>query len=224
MMEDKIKNDDLRARLDEVRLLIAEDLDSEAILRLKSILKTSPENLEALLLYAQASPSSDKAKQTINKILDIDPDNAEARMLMRRIDKEAELTATASQPSAIPTINIVNNNDNTSSANASAAVMSGIGGMVDGGTNKTAFWIGFIATFFGLFGLAHMFNDRILKGLLYLFVLGPLFIFVLSFITALTAGVGIIVTVPLYFVGAWRHAKKGAKKDPQMMMMTAMSN
>lgn len=217
-MEEKRKNDDISGQLKEVRVLIAEDMDAEAVLRLRNILRANPENIEALLLYAQVSPSKGKAKDAIKRIFALDPDNAEARLLQKRIEREEEMAKSVGQGggAAAPTINIVNTNENTNTASAQATAVAGSTMVAEGGSNRLAFWVGFIAALFGLYGIGYMINGKVLMGLLYLFILGPIFLaIIIAFLaTPITA---LLCTIPLYFVGAWQHAKAGAKKDPKLI-------
>ena len=216
-MEEKPKRDDVSGLIQDARELIAEDMDAEAVLRLKSVLRKSPDNIEALLLYARVSPSKANAKKTIDRIMSIDPYNTEARLLLKRIEREEDLTQKSKQSSAMPTINIVNDNSNSVVAESSATnIGMGGGAYVEQGNNKLAFWVGLIGALFAVYGLGYMINGKVLLGLLYLFILGPIFVFI---VLAIGAGgeAALLCALPLYVIGAWQHAKAGSKRDPKLI-------
>ena len=79
--------------------------------------------------------------------------------------------------------------------------------------NNAAFVVGVLGGIFGLLGTAHIFNHKVLRGLVYLFV-GTVcyWIFLLFLLTALVnIGSGLwIAAVALHLVIIWQHAKRGA--------------
>lgn len=78
--------------------------------------------------------------------------------------------------------------------------------------NETAFAVGLIAGLFGLWGLAHILNDKIGTGILWMFIGAPIIMLLLGAITLLTAGIGAIITLPLHVYLVYRHAKNGASR------------
>ena len=79
--------------------------------------------------------------------------------------------------------------------------------------NNAAFVVGVLGGLFGLLGIAHIFNHKVLRGLVYLFV-GTVcyWIFLLLLLTALTniSASLWIAAVAIHLVIIWRHAKRGA--------------
>lgn len=79
--------------------------------------------------------------------------------------------------------------------------------------NETAFVVGLIAGLLGLWGLAHILNDKIGTGLLWMFIGLPIVAILLGGLTALTAGIGGCIAMPLYVYFVYRQAKSGASND-----------
>lgn len=79
--------------------------------------------------------------------------------------------------------------------------------------NNAAFVVGVLGGLFGLLGIAHIFNHKVGRGLIYLFV-GTVcyWIFLLLLLSALiNIGSGLwIVAVAIHLVIIWQHAKRGA--------------
>lgn len=79
--------------------------------------------------------------------------------------------------------------------------------------NNAAFVVGVLGGLFGLLGIAHIFNHKVLRGLVYLFI-GTVcyWIFLLFLLTALTnIGSSLwIAAVAIHLVIIWQHAKRGA--------------
>ena len=78
--------------------------------------------------------------------------------------------------------------------------------------NQTAFTVGLIAGLFGLWGLAHILNDRIGAGLVWMFIGAPFVFIALGGLTLLTAGVGAIIAFPIYVYLVYKHARGGAMR------------
>lgn len=76
--------------------------------------------------------------------------------------------------------------------------------------NETAFVVGLLAGLFGLWGLAHILNNKIGTGLLWMFIGAPIIILLLGALTILTAGIGGLIALPLHVYIVYRHAKSGA--------------
>lgn len=76
--------------------------------------------------------------------------------------------------------------------------------------NETAFVVGLLAGLFGLWGLAHILNNKIGTGLLWMFIGAPIVIIFLGALTLLTAGIGGLIALPLHVYIVYRHAKSGA--------------
>ncbi len=79
--------------------------------------------------------------------------------------------------------------------------------------NNAAFVVGVLGGLFGLLGIAHIFNHKVLRGLVYLFV-GTVcyWIFLLLLFSALiNIGSSLwIAAVAIHLVIIWQHAKRGA--------------
>lgn len=76
--------------------------------------------------------------------------------------------------------------------------------------NETAFVVGLLAGLFGLWRLAHILNNKIGTGLLWMFIGAPIVIIFLGALTLLTAGIGGLIALPLHVYIVYRHAKSGA--------------
>ena len=76
--------------------------------------------------------------------------------------------------------------------------------------NQTAFVVGVIAGLFGLWGLAHILNDKVGAGLLWMFIGAPVVLGILYGSAALTAGIGLCVAMPLHIYVVYVQAKNGA--------------
>ena len=79
--------------------------------------------------------------------------------------------------------------------------------------NETAFVVGLLAGIFGLWGLAHILNNKIGTGLLWMFIGAPIIMLILGAITFLTAGIGAIIALPLHVYLVYRHARNGASSS-----------
>ena len=78
--------------------------------------------------------------------------------------------------------------------------------------NQTAFVVGVIAGLFGLWGLAHILNDKVGTGLLWMFIGGPLLLALLYGGAMMTAGVGLCLALPLHVYLVYVQAKNGANR------------
>lgn len=78
--------------------------------------------------------------------------------------------------------------------------------------NDTAFIIGLIAGLFGIWGLAHILNDKLGMGCLWFFIVGPLVAGLLAGLIVMTAGLGTIVALPLWLYIVYSQAKNGATR------------
>ncbi|MCS6836140.1 MAG: hypothetical protein NZ750_09010 [Anaerolineae bacterium] len=74
---------------------------------------------------------------------------------------------------------------------------------------KTIHLIGFIAGIFGLYGVAHLLNRKILSGILWLLIGGPMFLTIMWTIAAVTV-IGIPIGLALHFIVPWHVSKNGA--------------
>lgn len=76
--------------------------------------------------------------------------------------------------------------------------------------NQTAFVAGVIAGLFGFWGLAHILNDKVGSGLLWMFIGAPVIMGLLYGSAMLTAGIGLCVAMPLHIYIVYVQAKNGA--------------
>ena len=76
--------------------------------------------------------------------------------------------------------------------------------------NQTAFVVGVIAGLFGFWGLAHILNDKVGKGILWMFIGAPVILGILYGSAVMTAGIGLIIALPLHIYIVYVQAKNGA--------------
>lgn len=79
--------------------------------------------------------------------------------------------------------------------------------------NDTAFIIGLIAGLFGIWGLAHILNDKLGMGCLWFFIVGPAIAGVLVGIIIATGGLAAIVILPLWLYIVYKQASNGAARN-----------
>lgn len=78
--------------------------------------------------------------------------------------------------------------------------------------NDTAFVVGLIGGLFGIWGLAHVLNDKVGMGCLWMLIVGPAIGAILGGIAVATAGLGAIVILPLWLYIVYIQAKNGATR------------
>jgi len=221
----QINEDDFVSR---ARKAMLADNDTLALSLARQVLKQNNENVGALVIFGQLSDNEEKAIRALERAIALDPENSEAKMALRQRRKNAastpapsskaknddgdvvaqlmrqnqELMMRMQQPAAAPVINVVTQNTNTNT-NTNTNINSG------GAYNQTAHIIGFIAAIFGFYGVAHMFNGKLLSGLAWLLIGGPLFLGIMWTVAAVTI-IGLPIAAILHFVAAWQHAKSGA--------------
>jgi hypothetical protein len=83
--------------------------------------------------------------------------------------------------------------------------------------NGLAFWVGAIAAFFGFFGIAHIFNGKLLPGIMWLIV-G--FVWDVIMVALAATGVGACVALPLHLVFCYYNAKNGARQQSKFVSGT----
>ncbi len=76
--------------------------------------------------------------------------------------------------------------------------------------NQAAFVVGILAGFFGIWGLAHILNDKVGMGCLWMFIVGPILGVLLGSFIVATAGVGAVIALPLWVLIVYQQAKNGA--------------
>ena len=76
--------------------------------------------------------------------------------------------------------------------------------------NQTAFVIGIIAGFFGLWGLSYILNKKVGVGCLWMLIVGPALAALLGGLIVATGGIAAIVIVPLWLYIVYVQAKNGA--------------
>ncbi len=79
--------------------------------------------------------------------------------------------------------------------------------------NNTAFIIGLIAGLFGIWGLAHILNDKLGMGCLWFLIVGPAIAGVLVGIIIATGGLAAIVILPLWLYIVYKQASNGAARN-----------
>jgi tetratricopeptide (TPR) repeat protein len=206
------------AHISQARKLIQNDQEDEALRLVRQVLKVNMNNLDALLLYAQISPDNEKAIKALKRVLEIDPKNTDAKLQLRNLQRVSISSSKSDsaleevmmqnrmlmnevrrQQSTTPVINIVNTN--TAVANGLPMVRQ----------NTVAFWIGAVAAFFGLFGISHIMTGKLLSGVAWLIIGGPIFLFLIYAFALGTGGIGLLCAIPLHLVGAYQHAKQGSR-------------
>ncbi|MEL6309790.1 MAG: hypothetical protein AAFR81_28280 [Chloroflexota bacterium] len=147
--------------ISEARNLIVDDNKDDAMILLRKALRLSPNNVDALLLYAQASPSRNSARRMLGKVLAIDPTNTDAQMLRHQLDQDAtwDRHYKPAVPPAMPVINRIENKD--------PAIRSDDAG---GNTseNKLMVWLGLMTAVFAFFGFGYLLNGEILMALAFI--------------------------------------------------------
>ena len=79
--------------------------------------------------------------------------------------------------------------------------------------NNAAFVVGVLGGLFGLLGISHIFNHKVLRGLVYLFVGTVCYWIFLLFLFSALINIGSslwIAAVAIHLVIIWQHAKRGA--------------
>lgn len=205
-----------------------------AINYLEQMLHIDSQNIDALWLYAQVHPDTDRTMKALNRILAINPNHFEARMFLERIqttrasapDDSSQVNRMLQQmmmqqqmllqqqlanqmqqqPQQQPiNINVANNTQNQQVQYGAGYGMMGLIPQQNG----AAFWVGFLAAFFlGFFGIAHMMTGRVTTGIGYLllgwFIWAPIFFFTALLIFPL------LVTIPLHIAFAYQNARDGS--------------
>lgn len=229
--EDKAMPDE-KALIEQARSLELEDRDEEAYGIVRRVLKTNPDNIDAMVLYAQLAPDKGNAEKALNKALRLDPNHVEAKRELKRLQKSLAtkgkvdefgfssssndessvqqlvrqnqqlMQQMQQQPAQQPVINIINENVNQN-------VNQGFGGGEQ--RNGAAFVAGLIGGWvFGLLGIAHLVNGKIVSGVAYLLIGTALYWTLWAVVVGLSLGAGLICMVPLHFIAIWQHAKQGA--------------
>ncbi len=184
------------------------------------VLKTTNENPDAWYLYAYLIEDPSKKREALGRALAINPQHARAQDMLTKLNDPLSdflpdvRSAPPPQGMYQPPPIIVNvNQDNNNNQNVAAIAASGNAriGLASGQfVNQTALWVGFgCAAFLGIFGMAHLITGKIGGAVVYFFG-GLLWIFVAVTITAVTAGLGACLMVPLHFYVAYTWSKKGA--------------
>ena len=76
--------------------------------------------------------------------------------------------------------------------------------------NETAFIVGLIFGLFGIWGVAHIANHKLGMGCLWMFFIGPALVAALSIGVFMTAGIGLVLAVPLWIGFVYTQAKNGS--------------
>ena len=76
--------------------------------------------------------------------------------------------------------------------------------------NETAFAVGLLAGLFGLWGIAHLINGKVIAGIFWLIVGPTLGGIALTVISAATLGIGLIFALPIWILFVYWQAKSGA--------------
>jgi hypothetical protein len=190
-----------------------------AIETLQDLLVMEPSNMEAKLLLRRLERSIDIPEKPKNDSPQTPSDNNSA-LMQQLLQQNQMLMAQAKGTKEQPVINIVNANNSTATANPTVNATATIGGSpvtlasAKPEINRTAQWIGFLsALFLGIYGVAHFLNGKILRGLLWLFLLGPIFVYTfLSPLTSPDTSSVICFTFAIHLFAAWYHARNGAKR------------
>ena len=178
----------------------------------------------------EVAGKTDEAHGIVSRILQSNPDNAEARRALSRLQRyvpdkakvdsrvmtapknrdieqllrqNQELMQQMQQPRASqPAVHITNQN-----AGNQAAYVAPIPVRVHEAQNSAAFIVGVIAGFFGFLGLAHLFNGKVGTGLALLFLGTP--VYGLLWFGVISTGLGLFL-IPFHLYIIWKHAKNGA--------------
>ena len=173
---------DERALLNRARDLELDDREDEALDIVQRVLKTNPNNVDGLIMFGQLSHDTQRAISALNKALQLQPDNMEAKRQLKRLDRagiqkvdqmdrggnDAALQQLVQQNQQMmqqmqqrqsegPVINIVNENQQ---------YQSGPPVPVRAAKSKTTAAI--MAIFLGGIGVHHFYLGNTLLGILYL--------------------------------------------------------
>jgi len=199
--------------LGKARDLIAAGDYNNAKPLVNQILKQDGNNVKALWMYANLTQGDNpqKAVEALKRLIQVDPSHAKARALLDKLDDDDPFPVSSSRGNTgsfqgQPVINVhVNNTANAQAAGGQPMMM-----LQGKRVNQTAFIIGIIASFFGFFGIAHILNGKVGKGILWV-ILGFIWDVILLALSA---------TVVLSCVGLGIHiylmysvAKQGAEYD-----------
>lgn len=189
---------DERALLERAHNLELNGREEEAFGIIRRILQTNPNNVEAgrahdrlqRVIPAKQKPVTHEATP---------PNNRDIQELVRQ---NQELMQQVQQPASPPVVQITNQNIGSQAAYVAPPPVQ-----VREERNNAAFIVGVIAGFFGLLGLAHLFNGKVGTGLALIFLGTPLY--AVFWLAVLATGIGFFV-IPLHFVVIWQNAKRGA--------------
>ncbi|MCY4147083.1 MAG: hypothetical protein OXE95_01165 [Chloroflexi bacterium] len=82
----------------------------------------------------------------------------------------------------------------------------------DAQRNETAFVIGMLGGLFGIWGLAHVLNDKVAPGCLWMLIVGPVVAGTLGSIVVSTGGIAAVIILPLWLYIVYTQAKSGAAR------------
>ncbi len=189
---------DERALLERAHNFELNGREGEAFGIVRRILQTNPKNMEASRAHDRLQRvMSAKQKSVSHEVTP--PNNHDIQELVRQNQK---LMQQAQQRASPPLVQITNQNVGNQAAYVAPPPVH-----ASEERNNAAFIIGVIAGFFGLLGLAHLFNGKVGAGLALIFLGTPLYAF--FWLAVLATGIGFFA-IPLHFVVIWQNAKRGA--------------
>ncbi len=186
---------DEKALINRAHALEMDERHDEALGIIRRILQTNPKNGEAQRALSRLE-RAEPQKTKIEKIYETPPSDAAIRDLIQQ-NQDLARQAQAQRP-VQQVVNVTHQAAYLPPAPAVAETR-----------NDAAFIIGVIAGFFGLLGLAHLFNGKVGSGLALIFLGSPVYGILWFFV--FSTGIGILA-LPLHFVVIWRSAKSGARR------------
>lgn len=171
--------------LENVRHLIAQGNRIEALNQVQHVLRLDPTNVEVLYLYAQLSTDTPAAINALQRLLQLQPGHVEALLLLERLqmptlppipNDSASMQQMLMQQHLLMQQQLVNQQQlaQQQMMNQQFAPQPLVLPVVPStritALNNSAFRIGLLCGFFGVFGIAHMMNQQTRTGIVILFL------------------------------------------------------
>jgi TM2 domain-containing membrane protein YozV len=178
---------DESALLNLARDLELDDREDEALDIVQRVLRTNPNNVDGLVMFGQLSHDTQRAISALNKALQLQPDNTEAKRQLKRLDRsgmqkvdqvvgsDAALQQLVQQNQQMmqqmqrqPVINIINENSNQQVHSSGPVYGSPMYAQTPVRAAKSKTTAAILAIFFGSFGVHHFYLGKTGLGILYL--------------------------------------------------------
>lgn len=226
---------DINTLLIQARELVVEGDRTKAFDLVCQALKQDMKNADALYLYANLTPDTQKALAALRNLLQIDPQHERANALLEKLHRQQNQVTVVEkskndqwmQPSRPAQQDVllqqllvqqqmleeqrrqpVINITNAPVNNNVATVTT----VELEGRNQLAFWVGLlVGIFFLTFGFAHFMTGKIGTGIVHLLAGWIVWGSIAAVIITMTVGSGLCLVVPLHIALAYASANSGAK-------------